>query len=521
MSVKYRGVDGFWLGVEETNQVPRPVMMSLLGRVHPKNAGERERVVRFLMDAGWYPEAKEELDRLSKDFPQSDLSERAAARRGFIVQAEASHRRAEIDVRRKSQQYRAVSRLLKTFGDKAIGTEIQVEIREIERHEAQQQAADKALATELRQLSGRLSNDARAPWQKRLVEVLKAIDEAPDAVRGRFAAWQKAKADASMNDEARFALAMSGYVVGHDAAVADLALADSLWQARDAVRNYLIGAEPADRSAQAARLEGLTWPDSPDTPEAIRRLELITRIIQLMPPPRHEATTVAEKTALHRVLEDENAQPTEYAVWLPPEYHPLRRYPAVIVLHSGQGPGPAIDEWAAEASRHGYILIAPEYNIPGQPHDYRYTDQRACGRRARLARRPQTLRDRQRPRLRRRPAHRREHGLGLCPGAPGPVRGRHRPVGSPGQICVQVPASPRAAAFVVCHRRAGPRGQRVHLHQAHQADDPEDLGYHLHRVPAPRPRDIPRGDPPLRLDGQAPSRRQSEVVPGLLARALR
>ena len=92
-----------------------------------------------------------------------------------------------------------------------------------------------------------------------------------------------------------------------------------------------------------------------------------------MPPPRHDAAETPEKTVLHRVLEDENAQPTEYAVRLPPEYHPLRSYPAVIVLHSGQGPGASIDEWAAEASRHGYILIAPEYNEPGQPHDYRYT----------------------------------------------------------------------------------------------------------------------------------------------------
>jgi pimeloyl-ACP methyl ester carboxylesterase len=44
-----------------------------------------------------------------------------------------------------------------------------------------------------------------------------------------------------------------------------------------------------------------------------------------------------------------------------------------VVLHSGPGPSGAIDEWAAEASRHGYILIAPEYNLPGQPPDYRYT----------------------------------------------------------------------------------------------------------------------------------------------------
>ncbi len=288
--VQYRGIDGFWLGVEETNQVPRPVLMSLLGRVDPKNAGERERVIRFLMDAGWYPEAKQELDRISKDFPKTDLSERAAGARVFIVQAEATQRRSEIDLRRKAQQYQAMSSLLKTFNDKAIGTELQIEVREIERHESQQQAADKALATELRQLSGRLSSAARASWQKRLGEILKAIDEAPDAVRGRFAAWQKAKSDPSKNDEARFALAMSGYVVGHDEAVADLAAADVLWQARDGVQAYLTGAEPSDRSASAAMIEGLAWPDFPGTTDAIRRLELLTRIIQLMPPPRHDGT---------------------------------------------------------------------------------------------------------------------------------------------------------------------------------------------------------------------------------------
>ena len=41
---------------------------------------------------------------------------------------------------------------------------------------------------------------------------------------------------------------------------------------------------------------------------------------------------------LHRVVDDENAEPTEYAVLLPPEYHPLRSYPAVVALHDGHGP---------------------------------------------------------------------------------------------------------------------------------------------------------------------------------------
>ena len=40
---RYRGVDGFWQGQINTNQVPRPVITSLLGRVEQQNAAERER----------------------------------------------------------------------------------------------------------------------------------------------------------------------------------------------------------------------------------------------------------------------------------------------------------------------------------------------------------------------------------------------------------------------------------------------------------------------------------------------
>ena len=100
-----------------------------------------------------------------------------------------------MDSRRKAQQYQAVAELLKTFKDKEIGTELQVEVREIERRDEQQQAADKALAGRPAPARRPAAPAPRGPWQKPLVEVLKAIDEAPDAVRDRFAAWQKAKVD--------------------------------------------------------------------------------------------------------------------------------------------------------------------------------------------------------------------------------------------------------------------------------------------------------------------------------------
>jgi pimeloyl-ACP methyl ester carboxylesterase len=371
--VKYRGVDGFWLGQVATSQVPREVVTGLLARVEQQNQAERERVVRFLMDAGYYPEARQELDRMIHDFPKTDLSERAAGAKGFVIQAEATQRRGEIDARRKAQQYHQASSMLKSFTEKEIGTELLLEIRDVIRRDDEQRAGDLALATDLRKLEGRLSAAARGTWKKRVAEAMKAIEGAPDAVRDRLAAWRKARPGAGATDESQFALAMSGYVVGSDAAAPELRTADTLWQARDLVRDYLAGAEAAGRENILAKLEALDWPAEEGASEGFRKLDLVTRLVQLMPPPLRDSAEEAEKTMTHKLLEREDEEPTEYAVRLPPEYHPLRSYPAIVALHAGQGPQSAVEVWAAEAARRGYVVIAPEYNVAGQPPDYRYT----------------------------------------------------------------------------------------------------------------------------------------------------
>ena len=180
----------------------------------------------------------------------------------------------------------------------------------------------------------------RGFWKEPLVEVSKAIDEAPDAVRDRFAAWRKARSEPGVTDEAQFALAMSGYVAGHELRRAGA----------EGRRDALEGTRPGPRLSRRRRAGGAQragWPqlDEPRLAGRGRRRptwsagsSCLTRIVQLMPPPRHDDATEVDKTMLHRVVEDENNEPTEYAVRLPPEYHPLRSYPAVVVLHSGQGP---------------------------------------------------------------------------------------------------------------------------------------------------------------------------------------
>jgi predicted esterase len=67
-----------------------------------------------------------------------------------------------------------------------------------------------------------------------------------------------------------------------------------------------------------------------------------------------------------------DAPPVKYLVQLPPEYDPYRRYPAIVTLHGARStPALQIDWWAGawaeggwrrgQATRHGYIVIAPQW----------------------------------------------------------------------------------------------------------------------------------------------------------------
>ena len=476
---KFRGVDGFWGGVIETGQIPRSVVTSLLSKVEQKNANERERVVRFLMDIGWNAEARKELDRLVRDFPQADLKERAENARLFILQSEAVDRRAEMLQCKKAQQYQRAASMLKSFREKGVPADLQVAAREMERQDQQQHASDTALATALRELSSALPAAARKFWKDPVTEVTKALEEAPDAVRDRFTPWRKAKSEPGTANQSLFALAMSSYIAGAAHATRDLAAAEVIWKARDLIHAYLLGMEAAATSEPVTTLGELPWEAATGSSEMAERLELLSAIIELMPPVRHDSELDFTKTLHHRVAEDDDNAPTEYAVKVPPEYHPLRSYPAVVVLHWGKGPDSAIDEFAAEADRRGYILIAPEYTTPGEPPEYHYTPSEQAA--AQLA-----LRD-----ARKRYAIDSDrvfvageliggkHGLGPGALASRPVRRRGRHIRPARQVRAPILTPSRAHASFLRDRRSGPGGQRVHFRQVHQAVDPKNVGHHL------------------------------------------
>ena len=390
----YRGIDGFWKGNVATTQVPKEVVLGILGKADRKDLTQRLRIASFLVESRWYAEAKVEVESISRDFPdeRSKVDDRVRA-----VQDTASRDElAEIAVLRGARKPKELLARLRGFPSDNVAPDVLADARDQLRKEEDALAADRRLGDSLRALEKGFSSAVEKEWKPRIAELLKAIEDAPDAARPRLEPFVKADPAASV--EARLAMAMSSWVAGPDRTTASLADAQALWKTREALGRYFrAGGEPG-RSQAVADLEAIKYEDDEEAPQAkaeiarrkpgapandkdlkdtlrsVRSLERLTRVVELMPPPQHDPARKSEANPItHRVAGDLNPEPTEYMVLLPPEYNPLRSYPAIVSLHDGLGPKHAIDWWAKEAPRRGYIVIAPEYNPPGLPPDYRYT----------------------------------------------------------------------------------------------------------------------------------------------------
>jgi len=383
---RYRGIDGFWVGQIATSEVPRSVLLGLLAKVDQTNENERLRVARFLIQAQWFDEAKAALDQLERDFPQ--LKDTLADVRRSVIESQARDALIAAATARRALQSAESSRIYRSIANPNLPKEILDEAREAIRKDDEQAAIDRAMADRLRELAEKLSEADRPTWKGRISEVLEAIARVPDVARTRLDPTLKADApSASGSPESQFALAMSSWVVGSEAAVDTLAAASALWEARQRVQSYLVGKTETPRRDPKSKTEP---PKPADDPTKVRaeaiaglnnlqqtqniELNTLDLIIARMAPPLDENRgDDGRSITTHRVTDDENPTPTEYAVLLPPEYQPLRNYPTIVALHDGRGPRSAIEWVASEAAKRGYIVVAPEYNSPPKGRGYHYS----------------------------------------------------------------------------------------------------------------------------------------------------
>jgi predicted esterase len=344
-----------------TSSVPHDV----LRRVMTKNldrgdAEQRLRLVRLLLQAERYEDARTELDDVLEDFPDlADLAQERAA----IARLSAVRLLDEILLRGRAGQDRLAIDLLGRFPVDGADVETIEAVREARDDYRGRRERAAALVDELRRRVSRLGDAADRDAATAVAdEIERGLSF---ATLGRLATFERLGLADDVPPDRAVALAVSGWLgLG---GVDNLKVALSAVRVRGLVRDYLAAAAEPDRAAARAAIADEEAGDA----------RTVAAVAAGMRPPLDPSAATAP--GLHELevpgLDDE--RPLRCLVQLPPEYDPLRRYPAIVALHGGgSSPQAELEWWAGvpdaagvrqgQAGRHGFIVVTPAWTRPGQ-----------------------------------------------------------------------------------------------------------------------------------------------------------
>lgn len=352
-----------------TSTIPRDVLRRVIDQhIDRTNADERLRVVRLLIQGERYEDARRELDAVLADFPA--LSGLADQRRRL---AEFSARQIldELSLRARSGQDKLAIRLLEQFPTDNLGGETLEAIREARERYRQRQEQAGGLVDRLEKLTAGIEDEASRRAAGMVVAEIRR--ELTFATAERLATFEQLSTDAILPADRLVAIAIGGWLQGPGAGGENLKLSLSAFRLRDLIRDYLRAADQAARDGLLARMREEESFD-PATVAAIA-----AHMRPPLDPPEPTSPGLHELTV--GGLPDGGE--AGCLVQLPPEYDPLRRYPAVVALHAtGMSPLSQIEWWAGmatpdgsragQATRHGTIVIAPAW-ARGDQAGYEYS----------------------------------------------------------------------------------------------------------------------------------------------------
>jgi hypothetical protein len=382
------------------------------------DAAKRVAVARFMLDAGWLQLAREDLDRIKKDFPTGvpDTAKEAHDKLAKDIDtATAALVVKEGELALGAGRYDYAGRVLAAFPEKAADAAQTKQVTEfMARWKAAREgyeAGRRLLRAAIDEVTGNAKahpllaaggGPAFAVWPAKKLPTPQATlaDAAEEVYRElhpdsaqRLEVFvnlatqaereRKQGRDPSRRADELLAAAVSGWVKGKGGATAEVAPALRLWAARQTVLRYQRADDLNTRNEVLADYrKGEVVP-----------LDELQLIVSLLPPAEPEdllfraGTPVEARKGIPDGLYKRKTPPTgeepaglPYLVKLPPEYHHGRAYPVLIVLTDpGVDPEQVLGSLAHEADRHGYILLAPEWanmfakkgwQWRGQDHEY-------------------------------------------------------------------------------------------------------------------------------------------------------
>lgn len=346
-----------------TSSIPRDVLRRVIDQqIDRTNPDERLRIVRLLLQSDRFDEARQELDEVLANFP--DLADLAEERRR-LGELAATRLLDEILLRGAAGQDRFAMRLLEQFPTADAGGEVLERVREARDSYRDRQSRAGQLVEALRRRAGAIGDEQEAAAVGRVLDELTA--GLSFATLERLSTFERLGTDPDTPADRAVALGISGWLLGAAAATDNLKLALSATRVRDLLRDYLRAAEPAARGRIRAALRS----------EEAFDAATVAGLARQMRPPLDPPPALAPGYHVITVPGRDDAPPFECHVQLPPEYDPLRAYPAVVTLHAASTTPPQqIDWWSGlpgadgirqgQATRYGTIVIAPAWMRAGQ-----------------------------------------------------------------------------------------------------------------------------------------------------------
>jgi predicted esterase len=349
-----------------TTALPRDVLKRVIEQhIDRTNADHRLRVVRLLIQAERYEDARSELDEVLKDFSSlADLNRE----RKRISELAARRILDEIRMRGRVGQDRLALRLLENFPTEDVGGELLEEVREErDRYRDRQESARRLVAG----LRSRLAELEDAQERAAAAAVVDEIErELSFATLERLATFDRLGGDPALPAARAVALAINGWLQGPTMGDDNLKVALSAVRLRESLREYLRAPDAPAREATRERMRQ----------EEAFGAATLAGIARHMRPPLDPPQPTAPGLYALAVPGLPDAGTARCLVQLPPEYDPLRVYPAIVSLHAAWStPEQQIEWWAGrpaadgtrlgQATRHGAIVIAPAW---GREHQTAY-----------------------------------------------------------------------------------------------------------------------------------------------------
>ncbi len=369
---KVEGLSHIWDMRIATSSIPRETLDAVLShQLDPGNVEHRLKLARLYIQSERYSDARAALEEIVTDFP--DLEAQIQPVVIDLKQMNARRGLREIELRRNAGQHQLVQQLLEKFPAENIAGEILQEVREMrDSYRNEFESAQQLLSLLDEHLTAIGNDDLTARVQPIRDEIFAELNyETLD----RLIAYRQFASDGQMLPTEKLALAISGWLVGSDNASDNLPVALSMYRIRNLLVEYFN--EPTKTKRDFLLEEVLSQEGSvPDT---------VATIIAKMKPPYPAPTADAAEPGLFKMsIPGVDPDPEySYYIQLPPEYDPYKRYPVIVTLHGGGTNAlQQIDWWAGvrndkgmrlgHATRHGYIVVAPEWGRQGQ-NEYEYS----------------------------------------------------------------------------------------------------------------------------------------------------